>query len=529
MNKKLISEEILRIREMMGFSSYNKRFLTEGVGKLLADESMPGGIVDDLASMGKTVDDIFSYSTKLANDFPTKTFDSIIDRVAKENTIDSASVTNEMMRKFIATQPGLMDEIMTVAAKIADESTTLKISDVSFQDVFTKAGLEEFPENLKNTLATKITDINKDTTKKILDQFEKLLDGNIKIKNTPEAKELSNKIRNKRAEILDYEDYKTKKSSNVDVAKNVTEKEDGFGEGDFQDFKKNWTREDVGGVTDPNQYSVVKNSAEETFKNLPETFNPSEIKRGRVNSYKFIQNDESTNFQDVLRSRTQMEVTLPNGKKTLMYSSSGSNVGTTGKEAGEWFWIPGIARSGWYIKTTESVAYTKGGNQYMTDFAKYLENNGYNGLSKEGTTPSSVSKIASNVTPTSTNRLQSIVGDTSKINWSVINNAKNVEDYNKFIDDAIATNNYMKISRAGFEEYGIPNFRKHLMDLDLKAGDNSIARQNGSQNELYKMNREIFDLYQAEGGTSDTFMDWLTKLPEDQLEDIYNYINSKKQ
>jgi hypothetical protein len=128
--------------------------------------------------------------------------------------------------------------------------------------------------------------------------------------------------------------------------------------------------------------------------------------------------------------------------------------------------------------------------------AKFLEKNGYNGLGKEGTTPSSAAKTASNVIPTTTNTLQSIIGDTSKINWAIIGNAKNVEDYNKFIDDAIATNDYMKISRRGFEEYGIPNFRTYLADLDLKAGDKSPARESGTPEQLYKINREIFDLYQ---------------------------------
>lgn len=80
----------------------------------------------------------------------------------------------------------------------------------------------------------------------------------------------------------------------------------------------------------------------------------------------------------------------------------------------------------------------------------------------------SVSKTVSNVATSSTNRLESIVGDTSLVNWSLIQNAKNAQDYSKLIDDAIKTGNYMGITRQGFEAYGIPNFREYLINLGLK-------------------------------------------------------------
>jgi hypothetical protein len=59
-------------------------------------------------------------------------------------------------------------------------------------------------------------------------------------------------------------------------------------------------------------------------------------------------------------------------------------------------------------------------------------------------------------------------GDTSKINWDLITNAKNISDYDVVINDAIKNNDFNKISRGGFEEYGIPNFREYLMNLFIK-------------------------------------------------------------
>jgi hypothetical protein len=56
-------------------------------------------------------------------------------------------------------------------------------------------------------------------------------------------------------------------------------------------------------------------------------------------------------------------------------------------------------------------------------------------------------------------------GDTSKINWDLITNAKNISDYDVIINDAIKNKDFSKISRGGFENYGITNFRDYLMNI----------------------------------------------------------------
>lgn len=50
------------------------------------------------------------------------------------------------------------------------------------------------------------------------------------------------------------------------------------------------------------------------------------------------------------------------------------------------------------------------------------------------------------------------------INWSQITNAKNMDDYNKLIASAIKTKDFSKISRGGFEKFGVPNFREYLQN-----------------------------------------------------------------
>ena len=78
--------------------------------------------------------------------------------------------------------------------------------------------------------------------------------------------------------------------------------------------------------------------------------------------------------------REIINVSLEDGSNVLFYKSSGANVATTGKQAGEWFVIPGFAENGWFFKTQETINLTKGGNKYLTDMAEFLNQNGSNKL-----------------------------------------------------------------------------------------------------------------------------------------------------
>ena len=102
-------------------------------------------------------------------------------------------------------------------------------------------------------------------------------------------------------------------------------------------------------------------------------FNPKNVKV-LEKARQIVIKDGKRGFRDVIY------VQLGNGQKTLFYSSSGSNEETTGKKAGEWFIIPGFASNGWFFKTDGTVKLTKGGNQYLTDMAKFLEKYGVNAL-----------------------------------------------------------------------------------------------------------------------------------------------------
>lgn len=97
---------------------------------------------------------------------------------------------------------------------------------------------------------------------------------------------------------------------------------------------------------------------------------------------KFYPSEVKVLSKGVVAGREVVETQLKDGTKILFYKSSGSNIATTGKQAGEWFVIPGFAQNGWFFKTNETINLTKGGNKYLTDMAEFLQMNGSNMLGK---------------------------------------------------------------------------------------------------------------------------------------------------
>jgi hypothetical protein len=210
MNKKILLErQIFRIRSLI-----------IEIGRQV-DEVMPGGIIDDLTSLGKTVDDIFSYSTKLSDEFPTKTFDEVVKKTAEKNgNISTKSITGNMIKNYMMSKPGLMDELMAVAAKIADEKVGGYMKDINFMNAFKNAGFESLPSKIQNTIGQKITNQNKGTTKQILDSYKTLIEGNVTLKNSDQGKKMLDTINNKKKEIVDFE--KNQKQLTVDIQKRPT-------------------------------------------------------------------------------------------------------------------------------------------------------------------------------------------------------------------------------------------------------------------------------------------------------------------
>jgi hypothetical protein len=87
--------------------------------------------------------------------------------------------------------------------------------------------------------------------------------------------------------------------------------------------------------------------------------------------------------------------------------------------------------------------------------------------------PTNTNKVISNTTENllKGNRISNRSFGDSDIDWSKVTNAKNMNDYNKLISQAIQTGNYQYISRGGFEKFGIDNFRDYLMNNISKVNE----------------------------------------------------------
>jgi hypothetical protein len=81
------------------------------------------------------------------------------------------------------------------------------------------------------------------------------------------------------------------------------------------------------------------------------------------------------------------------------------------------------------------------------------------------------SKVATGVslgTIKSGTQISSKFFDPNKINFNNMTYIKDIESLNKAISNAISTGNYSAISKGGFEQYGIDNFREFLKNnVDL--------------------------------------------------------------
>lgn len=215
-NKTIILEELGRIRELMGLNEGSILNINEAVGpgNGIYDEIIPGGskTFDNLSALGKTYDDLFTYSNRMANLVPSKSLDDFIDLVAKQN--NTTTPTPAMIKAFIANDSLLTKELMETAAKIAEERVALLMSRVNFDDVFKTAGFPSVPSRIDSILKTPVDDSNINILNQGLDLIDNIIKGEPTLKNSLEGKELLEQIAGKRQQISDFENIKTFKSQN---------------------------------------------------------------------------------------------------------------------------------------------------------------------------------------------------------------------------------------------------------------------------------------------------------------------------
>jgi len=191
-------------------------------------------------------------------------------------------------------------------------------------------------------------------------------------------------------------------------------------------------------------------------------FDPSKVKVLNKSTQNFIGRD------GLPTSREFIEVQLENGNKTIFYKSSGSNTSTTGKEAGEWFAFPGFAENGWVIKNPESVALTKGGNEYLTEMAQFLFKNGADGLGKKAS-----GSLGGNIVKSSVDNaiklLDISAGPVSKEVLPAITSKSSF--LSKLSDVVLGNNGGSVLSKLGFTSGKTYRFGKKTLKIKETAGE----------------------------------------------------------
>jgi Zn/Cd-binding protein ZinT len=201
-----------------------------GPGDKLIDEIIPGGAktMDNLSKLGKTVDDLFAYSTRMSELAPSKSFDDFLAVVSKQN--NNQEVTADMVKRFIASDAKLTDELMSAAALISEDAVIKLMQTIKIDDVLSKAGLKntEFEYFVYDVIGF---DINSGTVSQIeagLKSIEDIIKST-NLRYTYEGMEILKHTSGKRQQIEYFKNLKTnyitvvKKTPEIKIVKKTPE------------------------------------------------------------------------------------------------------------------------------------------------------------------------------------------------------------------------------------------------------------------------------------------------------------------
>jgi hypothetical protein len=450
--RKIITE-INRIREMIGVS-----LIVEGIGDVLniftnlgkksikelsnEEQEIISKLIKDSAEIQRagirSIDDVMSDAGK-----------QLLLKTIRENSVAVKNVFSDIITKYANNSMVIINKNLELIPDLKTELSKLKAGPNTALDIIRKIesnGIQNIDTlqlaALKKTLTdAKTTFVGNSKMITYLDDVTEQVDGYIKsnsikiddiiTQDTPQMG--GGKIKNPQRTI--YEQKPDGSVGEIEMPSWVWD---------------NWWKD--GDIRGGNIILELKNKVSRIDN---KTFNPNDIK--------------VLNFTTDSGGREYYELLLPTNDKVILYKSSGTGSPEL-KQKGDWQIVNGFTSHPndnnffWVAKDVNSTQYTKGESRYFTDLSDYLKQNGDNPITLLGN-----KSVFSNIKPkTELNFLSNKFGDTSEINWSVITNAKNIVDYDKLINDAFTTGDFSKISRSGFENYDIPNFREYLMDMYYK-------------------------------------------------------------
>jgi hypothetical protein len=440
MDSKILINEVNRICEIMTLTK-TKHLLNEGVSDNLVDiiVTFLSKGNDELINLGvKNIDELQS----LIKNFPTA---NVLDQKSILKTIITG--LGDVAIKNIA--KSTVDDVTTGIGKVMNDRTTqyiefYKKGIMTYDDVITQ--ISDDITNLMSkssdeliSLKNSLTDVIKTKVKTSLDNAKTGVD-NPTLKSSNPQSYLDN---------LSNEELESKIGSYS--WKNIGHTQELYSGWKFHIFGEDikdavYLQDVLKPVIDKYQSSAKVGG---TYQQTADAFKPGGVQYGKQGVTIYVP-------PNVINGGRQQEMLAD-----IQSALSGYNKG--GTISGDQAITPNI-----HYRYELMGPIPKGGIDYGTYGKMYSTNTG--GPYK----PSDVddiftTKVSDDVVPSpkivTNGFLSTKFGDTSKINWDVITNAKNMSDYDVIINDAMNSGDFSKISRSGFEEYGIPNFREYLMDI----------------------------------------------------------------
>ena len=457
--------EINRMKEIMGLS-----LLSEGIDDLV--KKLLGVSDESAESIAKSADDVGSeFSTALKQIVGgAGTYDDLLSYVSKQGG-SIKSVDNIVT--FVKSQPELLKKIATSSDVIMKDAAQSIIQRSSVKTLLEK----DLIENIEGIILYTVDESDAAIISKMIDDTLVILN---RYSNNSDITDLIKKLKDKKSvvnnmksEIPEVQVKTTTSFTPSSVAssfienlaygnKSFVQMTDGgpmsgwkihiYGEDvsdsaylitKLDDYLKSnnsaykiatdnfyksakGTKQEGKGLTIYIPYDIVKNGKQKEF------FDDIESKISDYTKSGTISGDKSYNSKIHYRYEyNQPFDALPEG-------------GVTNSDVGKYY----VDNQGDYMSGTGTVQPDLFGRIPTTDISQTA--------SKEGTTVT--------YDMLKGNRISNKSFTDDKINWNSISNAKNLEDYNKLIAQAIQTGDYQYISRGGFENFGIDNFRDYLMN-----------------------------------------------------------------
>jgi hypothetical protein len=549
-----MEKELNRIKHLMGLGDKKKvktlhinettkiKYLNESLGGNKGDVlyyiSKGLGFTDETAQiLGKNVDDFSEQAKEITQALEKAGLDDIGKLQAKLKSAGNINRTTDLtsselelaLKEYFKQHPEQAKQILMSTTSFTDKV----VSVMSIKDIFSK--YPDIIEGLEFVVSPqfKLDETNVDVLK---NNLMNVINGLDKLPQTGKIKEVTDLVHSKfdAANLMD-----NFKGSNKKASSNT------------EDFSKNVNNDDL--IKRLNDNGKLNSRG---WYEFGPGFRPEEMSGWKFHVFGETLEDSAFLIEKLKPIAEKYSASAKvGGPGPVERISAGNSPEQAGKQGASIYIPQSVINNGQQesmLKDIESalIGYKKGGvisgDKSITPSIHYRYE--LNGPIKEGDIktyndyslryvdntggpykPENVNDLFSKSTNKSTNTvsngfLSSKFGDTSKINWSVIVNAKNISDYDVIIDNAMKTGNFNTITRLGFEEYGIPDFRKYVQNIyNKEKGINSVT----PKIDTYKTNRELYDLYMKENDKGPMY-DWLEGLSDDEMNDLYKYIEENK-